>query len=352
MSEPALPIDPSGPIEAHGDLSHTPPYTVLSFCERVRFTGTLAFESPLGRGALPVLAGVPEIPTDPSDLSRALDLFASLTEGTYTLAELLPPLEGSRSEGPLGLSGSLDRVRVGELLRYAEETGLTGAVTLTRGSEACRVRFTRGELSSMTLDGVADGDLYGVFKWREGTFVLRARPAFTGERISLEKQPASLKTLEVALVDIFEKAGKKPVDSDKWEEKPSGAGFPRARKASLIGGSGTRAATLPFGLEAIRDGVVLPPAKRTVPPPPMAPTPESTVKVFVLEPGTLAKLFDTPSGPGGAQLTAPTAQSAAGARRREAAPMSTTSKVITGLFVLVILLCGLWIVVSMMGLAR
>lgn len=350
---------PREPVATNGDLAKTSPETVLQFCEAQRFTGTLAFEAPTGRGVLPVLAGVPEIPSDPSELSKALDLFASLTEGTYTLAQLLPPLEGTRTEGALGLSGALERVRMGDVLRYCEDVGLTGSVTVRRGAEAYRVRYTRGELSSVTLDGGTEPDLYALFKWREGSFELRARPLFSGEPASLEKHPAALETLEVALTDLLAKSGARDSSAegagraDRWEspERPSGAGYPRRRKVSLA-----RDATLPFGIAALREGVVLPPARRTMPPPSVAVTAEATVKIFRLEKGALDPLVEelaaAPSGATPGSSRDPSTESLAHHTGGASSPSEPASSRVTVALAAVLVVCALAIVASFAALVR
>lgn len=264
-------------VPSSGSLAVHRPEAVLRFCEGVRFTGTLAFQSDRGRGVLPMLNGVPEIAPGDVHLEQALEQFLALEHGTYTLVQILPALEGASREGDLGLWGSLERVRPAELLRYCEGAGLSGTLTLRHGERTCVARYDRGELVSLTVDDDPGADPTDVFAWTQGTFAIRARSVFDHARPSNPPHDNErlLKTLEVALVDILEKSQR-------------GATGAAASGTVSSAPSIQRTVTLPFGVEggpgagvavssSVRSG-----ARRSVPPPP---SPESTVKVYFVNRG-------------------------------------------------------------------
>src|SRR5689334_3653934 len=101
------PADEPPSIAPSGDLATTPPEALLRDCERVHFTGTLAFDAESTHGVLPMLNGVAEIGADDPRIEQALDDFLAARTGRYTLTQMLPPLEGATHNGELGLHGSL-----------------------------------------------------------------------------------------------------------------------------------------------------------------------------------------------------------------------------------------------------
>jgi hypothetical protein len=276
-------MSPPDSIRPTGSLTTHRPDEVLRFCEHVRFTGTLAFQSDRGRGVLPLLNGVPEIAVGDAKLEHALDEFLALERGTYTLVQLLPALEGASPEGDLGLRGALARVAPADLLRYCEAAGLTGTLTLQHGERTCVARYRRGELVSLTVDNEADADLGSVFAWTEGIFTIQARSVFDQDRPATVPHDKMLKTLEVALVDILEQSQRRATEAR-----------PATPTTPIAAPSIQRTVTLPFGVE--ESGASPPPAvsprpasvapggvRRSVPPPP--PGPESTVKVYFVDRG-------------------------------------------------------------------
>lgn len=267
----------SSALAPAGDLAHISPTELLRFCEAVRFTGTLSFESVQSRGALPMLRGVPEISDGDPSLERALDTFLSLTRGRYTLTQMLPPLEGAAAEGHLGLHGSIGpALTVADLLRYCEAAGLTGTLTLYREERACIARYERGDLVSLTLDEGSDVDLSNIFAWNTGGFAIRARSVFDKTRAEPESTDKFLKTVEVALAEIVEK-------SEHGARKVRAPETQPLRTPSILRGS-----TLPFGLEgaaarehASTSPFAAPSHQRSAPPP----GPDTTVKVHFIDRG-------------------------------------------------------------------
>jgi len=230
MSDPVSP-SVTGPIGREGDLARTAPEHVLAFCERERFSGALHFDAPAGAGQLPLLNGVPEIPEHDRPLARAFEAFLSLGAGRYQLEQLLPDLEGAERMGDTAFMGTLASVSISALLRYCSAVGLSGMVTLSRPDRGVLIRYSRGELASISVNDSADVDLVTLFAWTEGRFEIRARPLFGAGSASVTNLASPLSQIELALGDVLARSATAAGSAPKITAAPS-----------------LRGSTKPFGL--------------------------------------------------------------------------------------------------------
>ncbi|MEI8255024.1 MAG: hypothetical protein WCJ30_05065 [Deltaproteobacteria bacterium] len=264
-SEPLLP--------QRGLLAAVRPEAVLRFCETAHFSGTLSFTTTAGKGLLPVLDGVPEVTGDPA-LEAALDEFLGLTEGTYTLRQIMPDLEPATRDSDLAMHGATAGSGIPDLMRYCESAGLTGTLRLTRGEETCDARYEHGELVSIVVDREEDQNLERVFAWPDGAFAIAARALFEAampSRRVTAPEPQLLKTLEVALAEIMDQR------SRGESVRPAASPF-RAPSLRSLDGAAFGVERAPGAAPSLR-APTQPGARRTLSPPPQH-SADTTVKVM------------------------------------------------------------------------
>ncbi|MBL8603823.1 MAG: hypothetical protein JNK72_17990 [Myxococcales bacterium] len=210
---------PSGTFH-HGDAD-----AILRWCEATRFTGTLTVVADRVRAEIPLLSGTPEVTTaregdDP--VALAVDLFIRASEGSYTLAQQLPPISGATVHDPRKVSGDFALCSPADVMRYCEDAGLTGQLQLTlvdEPSRHCKALYERGELISLTLDGRDDLDVAAIFEWSHGSFEITAFSLF--ERDPNQRDPLLgappppesgqlMKTVEMGLADLLSRRNQAP----------------------------------------------------------------------------------------------------------------------------------------------
>ncbi|MEZ4409941.1 MAG: hypothetical protein R3A52_26215 [Polyangiales bacterium] len=252
-------------VAPSGTLSPGQPEAIIAWCESRCFTGVLDFVADGSLREVPFIGGTVEVIAGAEDpVLRDLELFLSLTEGSYTLTQRLPALEGSRPAGSLSIAGELSRHAPSSLMSWCETAGLDGQLTLERAPKKCVARYECGELRSLTIDGASpDSDVSEVFGWSEGRWVIQAVPLFPRESwdpsIILGPPRAGeglLRTVEFALAEILDK---------RASVRPS-----KPLRASLRPGSHA-------------EGVDIPPPPRAPRFDPPAGSADTTVKVYFVQ---------------------------------------------------------------------
>lgn len=242
-------------IAAAGEIHDSTPGAVLRWCEASRFTGTLRFTTSDETAEIPMLGGAPEVHDAEDPVARAVERFTSLRAGTYALSQCLPPIEGATAASEFEREGALAEFSAGDLMQYAEATGLSGELVFRQDDpEPCSFRavYDRGALVSITCDGATQdpAEVTAIFFWKTGVWSLRAEPLFNAAAQSPEEKPARsdtplLRTVEVALAEIL--AQRDATKTTSWRPpsfRPGGGEvpseiIPRAPKVpKAFGGSG------------------------------------------------------------------------------------------------------------------
>ncbi|MBL8685455.1 MAG: hypothetical protein JNK05_40140 [Myxococcales bacterium] len=193
------------PPPSIGNLEQHAPSKILGALGRLRFTGELRFTVGQKTHSVSVLGGTP---SDEGDATRAMELFLAAVSGPYELREEVPLLPSAVRNDSHTIEGSLADCAPSELLNFCESIGLTGKLELASGGRECLVRYSKGELESITVDGVDDGALDEVFAWNDGRYKIRQRNAFEEEHSSITDFRAPLGTIEVALSEILKRSNK------------------------------------------------------------------------------------------------------------------------------------------------
>ncbi len=252
-------------VAPSGSLSPGLPEAIVAWCEARCFTGVLDFAADGAVREVPFLGGRVEVIAGAEDpVLRDLERFLSLTEGSYTLTQRLPSLEGSTPAGSLSIAGELSRHAPSSLMAWCESAGLDGQLTLERAPKRCVARYECGELRSLTIDGASpDNDVSEVFGWSEGRWVIHAVPVFPRESWDPSvilgpprEGEGLLHTVEFALAEILDK---------RASVRPS-----KPLRASLRPG-------------AHPEGVEIPPPPRAPRFDPPAGSADTTVKVYFVQ---------------------------------------------------------------------
>lgn len=203
----------SAPAPA-GTLTTGAPENILRWCEEQRFTGSLGYVQNGARAEMTLVAG--EVETNGADdpMAAALDRFLVLSEGSYTLTQRLPVIDGAKVRSATELSGDLALRSPAELLHWCEAVGLTGRLDLdfvggdSTNPRGCTAVYERGELVSLTLDGRDDVEVATIFEWTTGGWKVVALPLLERSSAPPVTTPSPeggvlLRTVEVALADII-----------------------------------------------------------------------------------------------------------------------------------------------------
>src|SRR5690606_31586689 len=138
--------------------------SLLRRFEGERVSGRLHFEGAGVSGEVWLVGGNP---LDDEAQLEAMERLLQLEGGEYHFTPALPPLSMSRGddrvrEGRLGVHAVVD------LMAYCEECGLTGALTVRQRAREAVLRYLRGELVDIRVDGRVRDDLLAVFEWETG----------------------------------------------------------------------------------------------------------------------------------------------------------------------------------------
>jgi hypothetical protein len=188
-----------------GNLEQHAPSKILGALGRLRFTGELRFTLGQKTHSVEVRGGTP---SEEPEASRAMELFLAAIAGPYELREEVPLLPGAARRDAHSIGGSLADTAPSELLNFCETIGLTGKLELDSGRRECVVRYAKGELESITVDGVDDGALDEVFAWSAGHYQIRQRNAFEEESSSVTEFRPALGSIELALSEILKRSNK------------------------------------------------------------------------------------------------------------------------------------------------
>lgn len=188
-----------------GNLEQHAPSKILGALGRLRFTGELRFTIGQKTHSVEVRGGTP---SDEGDASRAMELFLGAVSGPYELREEVPLLPSAVRNDSHTIGGSLGDSAPSELLNFCESIGLTGKLVLESANRECVVRYSKGELESIIVDGVDDGALDAVFAWKDGSYKIHQRNAFEEEHSSVTEFRPALGTIEVALSEILKRSNK------------------------------------------------------------------------------------------------------------------------------------------------
>jgi hypothetical protein len=159
----------SGPIPEEGVRE------VLGGLEEIGTTGVLAFRSTAGSGTIKLVQGQIEARGISEEQERALEVLLSLRDGEFAVYPKLPHLPVSRGTDTTR-RGSLAVHPPSELMRYCENSGLTGRLLLEHRGRLAIAYYEKGELEDVSIDGGTPADFVTALEWTEGTFRVDAVP--------------------------------------------------------------------------------------------------------------------------------------------------------------------------------
>ena len=186
------------PAEGVGDL--------LGGLEEIGTTGVLAFQSASGSGAIHLVHGQIAAPESNGEEERALETLLALRDGEFAVYPKLPHLPVSRGTDTTR-RGSLGVHPPPDLMRYCENTGLTGRLLLEHRGRLAIGYYERGQLDDVSIDGGTAADFVQALEWTEGTFRVDAvpPPRETLPPSLQDKTPAHLSSpTRLPLVQAFE----------------------------------------------------------------------------------------------------------------------------------------------------
>ncbi len=143
--------------------------TMLLEIEALRTTGVLRFSGPCEGEVSLVLGQISADQDEREDEEDPIELLLAMTSGHFEIIQRLPPLPVSKGD-TTRKEGSLEVHVPADLMNYCERAGLTGMLSLEQDDMRAEVRYERGELDTIRLDGL--DDLHHVFGWDEGHFVV------------------------------------------------------------------------------------------------------------------------------------------------------------------------------------
>jgi hypothetical protein len=302
-------VNPTAPIAATGEIHDSTPGAVLRWCESSRFTGTLRFTTNDETAEIPMLGGAPEVHDADDPVARLVERFTSLRAGTYALTQCLPPIEGATAASEFEREGALAEFSAGDLMQYAEATGLSGELVFRQDDpEPCSFRavYDRGALVSITCDGATQdpAEVTSIFFWKTGVWSLRAEPLLNAAQPNEEKPAKSdtplLRTVEVALAEIL--AQRDATKTTSWRPpsfRPAGGEvpseiIPRAPKVpKAFGGGGADTTVKVYFVQPRRTPEAAIPAQKTEPDAPKPDAPAATSPSPRSDPGARASASRT-----------------------------------------------------------
>ncbi len=167
--------------QVDGSLFETPLKEVLDACHKHLITGTLMVSANGKDGVIEIRAGAVDIASfDGADGRQAVKDMVALSDGTYTLCQKLPDLQGNLGESAR-FEGTLSEVSLVDLMRHCEDNALTCTITIDHGDENSEIQYRTGDLEKVIVRGEANDDaLYELIKLDNGAFRVAAPPLDLG----------------------------------------------------------------------------------------------------------------------------------------------------------------------------
>lgn len=133
-------------------------------------TGVLRYQGPSGqKGEVVLFRG--QIAADQPRGDAEIEELLTLKGGHFVLEQELPPLPVSGGDD-VHREGSLNIHAPADLMRYCEDAGLTGVLTLERDDASAEARYVRGALEDVQVREL--NTLEEVFGWDTGKFRIDA----------------------------------------------------------------------------------------------------------------------------------------------------------------------------------